>query len=201
MCSDHIILLMIISFLAMIYAKSLLHPSKKRFLLHRSLKASIQRNLKRSSKLVSATCTSSQRALPIIIWRARHGRRHPRSKGPGKEFIYFFLQEKWAAFLRLYIRPGNHRGCIGGGLQETHGNYYSCRCNGRKPIGSRSSLLPAASMFSFLSPHASAKASYTAFSFSSIARETTNPNSSPKHAYLPRLHQSHITEMHVLSLS
>jgi len=58
----------------------------------------------------------------------------------------------------------------------------------RKPIGSRSSLLPAASMFSFLSPHASAKASYTPFSFSSIARETTNPNSSPKHAYLPRLH-------------
>jgi len=54
--------------------------------------------------------------LPIIIWRARHDRRHPRSKGHGKEFIYFFLQEKWASFLRLYIRPGNHGGCIGGGL-------------------------------------------------------------------------------------
>ena len=110
------------------------------------------------------------------------------ARGPVRNLYIFFLQEKWAAFLRLYIRPGNHRGCIGGGLQETHGDYYSCRCNGRKPIGSRSSLLPAASMFSFLSPHASAKASYTAFSFSSIARETTNPNSSPKHAYLPRLH-------------
>ena len=95
---------------------------------------------------------------------ARYGRRHPWSKGPSKEFIFFSSREM-------------------GRILTT--------CNGRKPIGSRSSLLPAASMFSFLSPHASAKASYTAFSFSSIARETTNPNSSPKHAYLPRLRQSH----------
>jgi len=85
------------------------------------LKHPYRENLKRSSKLVSATCASPQRVLPIIIWRARHDRRHPRSKGPGKEFIYFFLQEKWATFLWLYIRPGNHRGCIGGGLHETHG--------------------------------------------------------------------------------
>ena len=142
--------------------------------------------------------------IPIIIWPARYGRRHPRSKGPGKEFIYFFFKRNRPHSYDFILGPATIAVALEAACRLTtvsELNYYSCRCNGRKPIGSRSSLLPAASMFSFLSPHASAKASYTTFSFSSIARETTNPNSSQKHAYLPRLHQSHITEMHVLSLS
>jgi hypothetical protein len=114
--------------------------------------------------LVSTTCASPQRALPIIIWRARHGRRHPRSKGPGKEFIYFFFKRNGPHSYDFILGPVTKAVALEAACTGNHGNYYSC-CNGRKPIGSRSSLLPAASMFSFLSPQASAKASYTAFFF------------------------------------
>jgi len=110
------------------------------------------------------------------------------ARGPVRNLYIFFFKRNGPHSYDFILGPATIAVALEAGLQETHGNYYSCRCNGRKPIGSRSSLLPAASMFSFLSPHASAKASYTAFSFSSIARETTNPNASPKHAYLPRLH-------------
>ena len=199
MCSDHIILLMIISFLAMIYAKFLLHPSKKRFLLHGSLKASVQRNLKRCSKLVSATCASPQRALPIIIWLARHGRRHPRSKGPGKEFIYFFFKRNGPHSYDFILGPATITVALEAACRKPMGIITRVVAMEGNPIGSRSSLLPAASMCSFLSPHASAKASYTAFFIQQHSKRNHQSKLLTKACIFAATTSE--SQMHVLSLS